>query len=99
MTENNTGGITKMRSFTSVITDAMRAITKAVKPLLRAMAKAVARLGRAIKSRRESRERARQVTVTVGVRVQPYMDDGRIYYGMTPQVIDRRPAVSHRLNY
>lgn len=92
MTENNTDVITKMRSFTSVIKDAVRALTEAVKPLLRAMAKAVARLGKA-------RKRADVQTVTISVRVQPYVDTNRTLYTMPPQVMDRRPAVSHRLNY
>ena len=99
MTNNHTDGITKMRSFTSVITDAMRAVIKAVNPLLRAMVKAVARLGRALKAYRESRERERVQTYTVGVRVQPYVHGNLTLYTMPPQVTDRRPAVSHRLNY
>lgn len=99
MTENNTDVITKMRSFTTVITDAMRAITKAVKPLLRAMAEAVAHLGRAIKAHREAVKAHREARKRADVRVQPYVDTNRTLYTMPPQVMDRRPAVSHRLNY
>lgn len=99
MTNNHTDEITQVRNYMSVIMDTMRAVIKAVNPLLRAMVKAVARLGRALKAYREARERERMQTYTVGVRVHPYVDTDRTYYGIAPQVMDRRPAVSHRLNY